>query len=183
MSHEQSETIQGRDNNWYNVYGRGTGATQPMPLPRLFSFEQPSYSTAEEAANKAAWRSHMGEGQYATTPPIYGFTPQARPEYSSLLGIILDALTTTYSSRGGNIQDSLFGPNYSPRLQSGLISPNDPNYDRMPQVNPGRNAHPGFMRDAQGQLKPYTAFGFSPQFDKMPYMKDRKHNEQTVYSY
>lgn len=90
MSHEQSETIRGRDNNWYNVYGRGTGATQPMPLPRLFSFEQPSYSTAEEAANKAAWRSHMGEGQYATTPPVYGFnqTP-VRPPYAPLIDNLL----------------------------------------------------------------------------------------------
>ena len=72
--HEQSETIQGRDNRYYNVYGQGTGASQPMPLPKVFGFEQPSYITESEARNKAAWRSQLGEGHYATSSPQYGFS-------------------------------------------------------------------------------------------------------------
>ena len=93
MSHEQSETIKGRDGKWYNIYGQGTGADQPMPLPRLFGFEQSSYSTQEEASNKAAWRSYMGEEQYATESPKYGFTNTYQPTpQAKALGKVIDAL-------------------------------------------------------------------------------------------
>lgn len=91
--HEQSNTIQGRDGRWYNVYGEETGATQPLPLPKVFAFERPSYSTPEEAVNIAAWRSRMGEGQYPSTPPGYGFTNsyQASPQ-AQALGKVLETL-------------------------------------------------------------------------------------------
>lgn len=93
MSHEQSETIKGRDGRWYNVYGSGTGADQPMPLPQLFGFEKPSYSTADEAVNKAAWRSLMGEGQYPMESPKYGFTNTYQPTpQAKALGKVIDAL-------------------------------------------------------------------------------------------
>ena len=91
--HEQSNTIQGRDGRWYNVYGEETGATQPLPLPKVFNFERPSYSSPEEAANTAAWRSRMGEGQYPQTPPRYGFTNsyQASPQ-AQALGKVIEVL-------------------------------------------------------------------------------------------
>lgn len=93
MSHEVSDTIQGRDGRWYNVYGEETGATQPLPLPKVFAFERPSYSTPQEAANVAAWRSRMGEGQYPSTPPGYGFTNsyQASPQ-AQALGKVIEVL-------------------------------------------------------------------------------------------
>jgi hypothetical protein len=89
--HEQSETIKGRDGRWYNVYG--AGAPQPMPLPKVFGFEQPSYSTPEEAVNKAAWRSTMGHGQYPTEAPSYGITNKYQPSpQTQALSRVIDAI-------------------------------------------------------------------------------------------
>lgn len=85
--HEQSETIQGRDKQWYNVYG-GT----PYPLPLQFGFEQRSYPTAEMAINRAQWRSQLGE-QPSTTPPSYGFTNTYQPSpQGQAFGTLIDIL-------------------------------------------------------------------------------------------
>jgi hypothetical protein len=93
MSHEQSDTIQGRDQRWYNVYGTPTGAPQPMPLPQIASFERPSYATSEEAVNKAQWRSQLGHGQYPEQAPQYGFSNSYQPSpQAQLFGQIIQAL-------------------------------------------------------------------------------------------
>lgn len=76
--HEQSETVQGRDKQWYNVYG----GTQ-YPLPLLFGFEQRHYPTQEAAVNRAQWRSQMGENQYPTQAPAYGFRTASNPDLQS----------------------------------------------------------------------------------------------------
>lgn len=72
--HEQTETVQGRDKQWYNVYG-GTR----FPIPLLFGFEQRRYPTPGMAENRAQWRSQMGEGHYPMQPPRYGFQGAAPP--------------------------------------------------------------------------------------------------------
>jgi hypothetical protein len=89
--HEQSETIKGRDGRWYNVYG--AGAPQPMPLPKVFGFEESNYATPEEAVNKAAWRSTMGHGQYPTEAPSYGITNKYQPSpQAKALGTVIEGL-------------------------------------------------------------------------------------------
>lgn len=60
MSHEQSETIE-RDGLYYNVYGRNTKRAG-QPLPPVFSFEKPHYSTLDEAVKAAQERSRRGGG-------------------------------------------------------------------------------------------------------------------------
>lgn len=122
LMHEQSNTIQGRDGRWYNVYGTGD---QPMPLPRIFGFEQPSYPTESMASNRAAWRSHMGDGQYPTTAPTYGFTNSYTPSpQAQAVGAVIDALrnpNSYYSTINTPLgpQPMILGPGFLGTLESG----------------------------------------------------------------
>jgi len=57
MSHEQSETIKGKDGRWYNVFGKKTGK-YPQPLTPQFEFERESYDSEPEASMAAGRRSY-----------------------------------------------------------------------------------------------------------------------------
>jgi len=73
--HEQSETIQGPDGRWYNVYGQGTPqAGQPLP-------DSPTFGSVEEATAAARSRSESMPQALQVNPALVGEPPETPPTF------------------------------------------------------------------------------------------------------
>jgi hypothetical protein len=138
MGHEISETVQGADGRWYNVYGRATPWAGQL-LPPTYAFEQHAYPTmqAAEAAATARSRAHGAEtrGTHPAGPAVNPRVPAYPPERGRMT--LADALAQIRQRRG--LRDTM-GVRPTPE---GTWAPGDAAAGG-PSASPGDPAgHPG----------------------------------------